>query len=139
MCLAGKYDKVYPGKKGYKILIRETGELRTGVTSRGRCKYPNKTTYIRDGNTRPILVDGSFGDDYPAGFHVFTKKSEATRVLKRMRKGGGSRKDYELWRVAFRKQVAYGWVCWCWWAFRDKEATDTVVAKEFRLLEEVKL
>jgi len=137
MCLATRYDKVYRGKVGYKILReRWDGSLFTGMYGVGEVRF-YEDGYTVDPNTDAIPSpswDGGVNFTYPAGFHVFTRLTDARKV-QRKSSGYGT-----IYKVAFRNVVAYGEVGWRFEPIYIKQnsfSTPTVVATQCRVIRKV--
>lgn len=133
MCLATRYTERCRKRIGYKIVARGEEKLYTGLIPHARRVALPIGQWVSDTETGEILgADDGFL--YPTGFHILTKKEDATRLLRQEIAGNTNR---VLVKVRFRKQVAYGKVAWCYWNYDVDRGTDTVVAREIMNLGEV--
>jgi len=126
MCLARRFKRSYDGNVGYKVVFKEDGHYRTGITPIGEEVRLFKRKFTKDTREEPLLLNNQSGKTYPAGFHIFTKLEGA----RKLRLNGKV-----ICKVKFRQQVAFGSVRWSFWD--DQWYTPTVVARECRILSEV--
>jgi len=129
MCIAVKYERKFNGNKGWKLLRRDLdGKYQTGMIPGVReiTITKNKWADAGDGEIEggkcDVWKDNTWF--YPAGFHIFTKKSDAECILNYLKDD-----DIYLCRVEFQGQKVYGEVNWKW-----KNSCTTVVAKYCMLL-----
>jgi len=134
MCLAVKFGRKFTGSKGYKLL-RWSGIDGSYTTGMNNAKtIPISMTRFSDADKDSVPMAG-WEDRYPGGFHIFTKRKDAERILTHY-------PNLALCKVGFKNQIAYGEVHWHFgngYGRRDtRNTTKTVVAQRCTMLEVIK-
>lgn len=136
MCLAVKYDRVFKGNTGWKLLRKRERGYYTGICE-AKCRKISDSEFTDMGGCINSHFHASDGTPYPTGSHIFTKRLDAEKVRK-LCFSPRSQHNLVLRKVAFKEQVAYGEVDWysdaCTHGYSQYLTTTVVVAKKCRVL-----